>query len=79
MYSSEVDFVLGDHEVAVEVKANAVASKRYFKGLKSFSEEYTVKNLILVRNDHDPRQIDRITVLPWKIFLEKLLGGEIIA
>jgi predicted AAA+ superfamily ATPase len=75
---SEVDFVLGDHEVAVEVKATSVASARHFKGLKSFSDEYTVKKMILVSTDPDPRQIDRITVLPWKVFLDKLWGGEII-
>jgi len=76
---SEVDFVLGDHEVAVEVKATSNANPRHFKGLKSFSDEYTVKKLILVNNDSYPRQIDNITVFPWKIFLENLWAGNIIS
>jgi len=43
----EVDFVLGDHEVAIEIKATAQANNRHLKGLNSFAEEYTVRNLLL--------------------------------
>lgn len=74
----EVDFILGDHEVAVEVKSTDMVNLRHIKGLKSFSDEYQVKKLILVSNDPYPRQIDNITVLPWKIFLDQLWAGEII-
>jgi uncharacterized protein len=74
----EVDFILGDHEIAVEVKATPLANQRHFTGLKSFGEEYTVKHKILVTTDPYPRQVDDIRVLPWKVFLEKLWSGEII-
>jgi uncharacterized protein len=75
----EVDFILGDHEVAIEVKSTDMVSLRHIKGLKSFAEEYPVKKLIVVSNDPYPRQIDTITVLPWKIFLDQLWAGEIIS
>lgn len=74
----EVDFVLGDHEVAIEVKATEQANQRHLKGLKSFAEEYKVKKLILVSNDPYARQMGKITVMPWKVFLDKLWAGEII-
>ncbi|MFA5817406.1 MAG: AAA family ATPase [Bacteroidales bacterium] len=74
----EVDFILGDHEVAIEVKSTDEAKPRHLSGLKSFGEEYAVKRQILVTNDHNPRQIGNITILPWKVFLEQLWGGEII-
>jgi predicted AAA+ superfamily ATPase len=74
----EVDFILGDHEVAIEVKSTNMVNSRHLKGLKSFSEEYKVKKLIVVSTDPYPRKIDDITVLPWKMFLEQLWGGEII-
>lgn len=74
----EVDFILGDHEVAVEVKSTNMVNPRHLKGLKSFSEEYKVKKLIIVSTDPYPRKIDNITVLPWKTFLEQLWVGEII-
>jgi len=74
----EIDFVLGDHEVAIEVKATEQASSRHLKGLKAFCEEYTVKKAILVSNDHLPRLVDNILILPWKVFLNRLWAGEII-
>ena len=74
----EIDFVLGDHEVAIEVKSTKMVNSRHLKGLKSFSEEYTVKKSILISNDPFPRQIGNILVLPAHIFLQKLWGGEII-
>jgi predicted AAA+ superfamily ATPase len=75
----EVDFILGDNEVAVEVKGGRMIQQRHLKGLRSFSEEYTVKKQIVVCNEPYPRQIDNILVLPWNIFLEKLWAGEIIS
>jgi predicted AAA+ superfamily ATPase len=77
-YGSE-DFILGDHEVAVEVKATTLAHPRHFSGLNSFSEEYTVKHKILVTNDINPRQVNDIMILPWRVFLERLWAGELIS
>ena len=74
----EIDFVLGDHEVAIEIKATEQAHKRHLKGLKAFSEEYETKKLILVSNDPYPRLVDNILILPWKVFLERLWNDEII-
>lgn len=74
----EVDFILGDHEVAIEVKGTNSVQTRHLKGLRSFSEEYPVKKLIVVSNDPQTRIIGGITVLPWRLFLEKLWNSEII-
>ena len=74
----DVDFILGDHEVAIEVKSTTNASPRHTKGLRSFAEEYTVNKLILVTNDLFPRRMGEVLVLPAEIFLKKLWNGEII-
>ena len=74
----EVDFILGDHQVAIEVKATDQANVRHFKGLTRFAEEYKVDHLILVSNDPSPRKIGDISVMPWQHFLEKLWAGEIV-
>lgn len=74
----EVDFILGDHEVAVEVKSTSLVNQRHIKGLKSFAEEYKVKKLIVVSTDPLPRKMGKITVLPWKNFLEQLWAGQVI-
>lgn len=75
----EIDFVLGDHEVAIEVKSTTSANNRHWKGLKEFAKEYSVKKLILISNDPQPRLVENnILILPWKLFLERLWAGEII-
>jgi len=74
----EVDFILGDHECAIEVKATDNVHTKHFKGLISFSEEYTVKKKIIVSNDPYIRQANDIMIYPWKLFLEKLWSDEII-
>jgi predicted AAA+ superfamily ATPase len=74
----EIDFVLGEHEAGIEVKSTSMANSHHLKGLKAFSEEYTVKKLILVSNDPYPRKAGDILILPWRIFLEQLWNNEII-
>ena len=75
----EVDFVLGDHEIAVEVKSTKLANKTHLKGLRRFREEYSVRRSILVSLDPKPRKTeDQIEILPWQVFLEQLWGGDII-
>lgn len=75
----EVDFILGDHEVAIEVKSTNMVTLRHIKGLKSFADEYQVKKLIVVSNDPYPRKIENVVILPWNLFLDKLWAGEIIS
>lgn len=72
----EVDFILGDHELAVEVKSSSSISHRHLNGLKAFMEEYTVKHAIVVCNEPMPRLVENIMVLPWKHFLQNLWAGK---
>jgi predicted AAA+ superfamily ATPase len=74
----EVDFILGDHDVAVETKSTRMVQQRHLRGLKSFAQEYNVRKLILVSNDPSPRSSGDIIILPWREFLEQLWNGEII-
>ncbi|MDR2585349.1 MAG: ATP-binding protein [Prevotellaceae bacterium] len=74
----EVDFILGDHEVAIEVKSTDHVDHRHLKGLLAFSEEYKVQKSIVVSNDPLTRLIGNILVLPWQLFLERLWAEEII-
>ncbi len=74
----EIDFILGEHEVGIEVKSTSSANYRHLKGLVSFAEEYNVKKLILITNDPLPRVLGNVLVLPWETFLHRLWAGEII-
>ena len=75
----EVDFILGDHEVAVEVKAVEQVAEHHLRGLRAFMEEYRPKRAIVVSLDPRPRKIGAITVMPWKLFLTELWDGGLIS
>jgi predicted AAA+ superfamily ATPase len=75
----EVDFVLGDHEIAVEVKSTENVNSKHTKGMLAFAEEYKLKKKIIVSQDNLPRNLDNgILVLPWQEFLNRLWAGEVI-
>ena len=76
----EVDMVLGDHEIAIEIKAAKQVKERHLKGLRAFKEEYRARSYILVSLDPNPRLTsDGILILPWEDFLKRLWQGEIIS
>lgn len=75
----EVDFVLGDHEVAVEAKATERVAPQHLRGLKAFREEYKTRRSIVVSLDSRPRVVDGIDILPWETFLRRLWSGDIFA
>ncbi|MBI3987857.1 MAG: ATP-binding protein [Lentisphaerae bacterium] len=75
----EVDFILGEPEIAVEVKGAASANDRHLKGLRAFKEEHPAGTYVLVSLDPAPRRTaDGIDILPWRVFLEKLWDGKLI-
>lgn len=74
----EVDFILGDHETALEVKGVEQVQPRHLRGLEAFMEEYKVRHAVVVSLDARPRKAGDIEILPWKIFLERLWSGEFV-
>ncbi len=73
----EVDFVLGQGEIAIEVKGSSRIDKKDLNGLKAFHKEYFSKRNILVCNEKEKRIIGEIEILPWEIFLQELWAGKI--
>ncbi len=79
----EVDFILGEGEIAIEVKISRTVHKQELSGLIAFCEEHRPKKAIVVSQDAVPRllaidgQIE-IHIFPWEHFLKMLWQGEII-
>ena len=73
----EVDFILGNGEVAIEVKGKEGVDPRKLTGLKAYCEDYRPSKSIVVSLDSHPRQVGDVSILPWKVFLEKLWKGKI--
>jgi predicted AAA+ superfamily ATPase len=74
----EVDFVLGDGEVAIEVKGSNRVDNRELRPLKAFVEEFSPKLAIVVCNEREQRVVDQIRIMPWRQFLTELWEGRII-
>ncbi len=75
----EVDFILGDNEIAIEVKSTTNVQQRHLKGLHAFGEEYNVREKIVVSHDTFIRKTSNdILIYPWNEFLDKLWAGDII-
>lgn len=73
----EVDFVLGNGEIAIEVKGSDRVDSRAFRPLKAFIEEYSPRMALVVSNERAERIVGDIHVMPWRLFLKRLWSGEI--
>lgn len=75
----EVDFVLGDHEIAIEIKGTDMVTNKHMKGIRAFKEEYHARSYIVVSMDTNPRRTeDGVEILPWHVFLDRLWDNDII-
>ena len=74
----EVDAVLGDAEVAIEVKSSKNVGSHDTKGLKAFSEEYPEAKLYLLSLEDRPRKFNGVEVWPVEQFFKRLWSGKII-
>jgi predicted AAA+ superfamily ATPase len=74
----EADFVLGDGEVAIEVKGANRVDRRELRPLMAFRDEYRPRQTLVVCNERSERIHERIRILPWRVFLRDLWAGKII-
>lgn len=74
---NEVDLILGEGEVAIEIKASETSNYR-LNGLHIFSDEQKPKKKIVISLEPLPRKIGDTLFLPYKEFLKMLWSGEII-
>ena len=75
---AEVDLILGDGEVAIEIKSSEHAGDLNPKGLHLFREEFKPKESLIVSRNKFPEKIDsNTTVLPWRHFCERLWNDDI--
>ncbi len=79
----EVDLILGDAEVAIEIKISEQVRKSDLRGLVAFQNDYRPKKALVVSRSPRKRKIkgegdQEIDILPWRDFLEMLWSGKII-
>jgi len=75
---AEVDFVLGQGEVAIEVKGTSRVDDRDLRSLRLFGGAHRPRLSVVVCNESEERVVDGIHILPWHAFFRDLWGGRII-
>lgn len=74
----EVDFILGNGEVAIEVKGSSRVDNRELRSLNTFIDKYSPRQALVVCNEKKERLHERIRIIPWRRFLQDLWEGKII-
>lgn len=73
----EVDFIMGDKELAIEIKGSSRVHEGDIGSLNALLEDGPVKKCCIVCLENQPRQLTKnIELLPWRLFLERLWNGE---
>jgi uncharacterized protein len=75
----EVDAVLGDAQVAIEIKSAREIHSHHIKGLKALGEDHPESRRIVVSNEPNRRSMGDIEIFPISEFLRKLWSGDVFA
>jgi len=74
----EVDFILGDAQIAIEVKGSDRVDNRDLTPFKAFIKEYSPQKALVICNEKQERVHGPIRIIPYTTFLKKLWDGKII-
>ncbi len=75
----EVDFIVGEKELAIEIKGSSRVHEGDIRSLQALIEDGPVKKCCLVCLEKQPREVTRnIKILPWQMFIEQLWNGALI-
>jgi len=75
----EVDFIVGQGEVAIEVKGTSRVDNADLRPLRTFIQDYRPARAFVVCNERASRVHEDILILPWHDFLKMLWNGEVIS
>jgi predicted AAA+ superfamily ATPase len=75
----EVDFILGDKELAIEVKGSSRVHEGDMRSFQALIEDGPIKKCCLICLEKQPRRLaNNIQVLPWQMFIEQLWSGKLL-
>lgn len=73
----EVDAVIGDAELAIEIKSADEIMPKHLKGLRAFHEEHPEARLMVVSLDRITRNSDGVEIMYVKDFFKMLWDGKL--
>jgi len=76
----EVDFVLGDMQVAIEAKSSARVTRDHMSGLRALIEDHprVGRRIVVCREPRARKTDDGIEILPVASFVRKLWAGDLV-
>jgi len=75
----EVDLVVGNMELALELKSTSRLRNTDLRGLRALRDDHKVRRACLVSGlEHAERTNDGIDLLPWKDFVRQLWEGALL-
>ena len=72
----EVDAIIGNAQIAIEIKSSEEVQSNHTKGLKAFSEEFPDARLVIVSMDKYPRRMSNVEIYPALQFLSMLWNTD---
>jgi predicted AAA+ superfamily ATPase len=73
----EVDFILGDKDLAIEIKASPRIHETDIRSLQALLQDGPVKRSCIVSLERQSRRLTKnIEVMPWQEFIERLWSDE---
>ena len=75
----EVDFILGDMDIAVEAKSSARVTRNHLKSLRTLADEHpdVRRRIVVCLEPRARRTEDGIDILPAMTFARRLWDGEV--
>jgi len=75
----EVDFILGDMQIAIEAKSSARITRDHLKGLRSLKEDHpgVGRRIVVCRESRARKTEDGIEILPTSSFVRRLWAGDL--
>lgn len=73
----EVDFIVGELDLAIEVKGAARVHEGDLRGLTILREEQRVRRAVVVCLEREPRVVEGVEILPWATFVARLWAGDL--
>jgi predicted AAA+ superfamily ATPase len=73
----EVDFIVGDMDLALGVKGAARVHEGDLRGLHALRQEHRVRHRAVVCLEREPRTMEGVDILPWQTFVERLWAGDL--
>ena len=74
----EVDFILGDKDLALEVKGSGRVHDGDLRPMMTLREDGPVRKRAIVCLEKEPRTLaDGVEVLPWRLFVDRLWAGDL--